>query len=155
MHTEEEAAGLAAARRMFDADKASAGLGIELVELAPGRAVARMRVAASMLNGHAIGHGGYVFLLADTAFALACNSHGPVTVAAGADVSFLAAVAEGDVLTATAVERVTYGRSGIYDVTVARGVHSSDDSGNQDGKGGAAEQIVAEFRGRSRVVAGR
>jgi acyl-CoA thioesterase len=161
MHTEEEAAGLAAARRMFDADKASAGLGIELVELAPGRAVARMTVAASMLNGHAIGHGGYVFLLADTAFALACNSHGPVTVAAGADVSFLAPVAEGDVLTATAVERGVYGRSGIYDVTVTRGVrssddvHSSDDSGNQDTRGGTAEQIVAEFRGRSRVVTGR
>ena len=78
MHSEEEAAGLHAARRMFDADKASAGLGIELVELAPGRAVARMRSRRPMLNGHAIGHGGYVFLLADTAFALACNSHGPV-----------------------------------------------------------------------------
>jgi acyl-CoA thioesterase len=155
MHTEEEAAGLAAARRMFDADKASAGLGIELVELAPGRAVARMTVAASMLNGHAIGHGGYVFLLADTAFALACNSHGPVTVAAGADVSFLAPVAEGDVLTATAVERVMYGRSGIYDVTVTREVHTSDDSGNQDAQGDTAGQIVAEFRGRSRVVTGR
>jgi acyl-CoA thioesterase len=155
MHTEEEEAGVAAARRMFDADQASAGLGIELVELAPGRAVARMTVAASMLNGHAIGHGGYVFLLADTAFALACNSHGPVTVAAGADVSFLAPVAEGDVLTATAVERVVYGRSGIYDVTVTRAVHPSDDSGNKDATGGAAEQIVAEFRGRSRVLAGR
>ncbi|MEY9929188.1 acyl-CoA thioesterase [Catenulispora sp. GP43] len=154
MHTEreaaEEAAGLDAARRMFDADKASAGLGIELVELAPGRAVARMRVAASMLNGHAIGHGGYVFLLADTAFALACNSHGPVTVAAGADVSFLAPVAEGDVLTACAVERVLAGRSGIYDVTVTRG--GADGSG--DGAG-PTEEIVAEFRGRSRVVTGR
>jgi len=139
MHSEEEAAGLEAARRMFEADKASAGLGIELVELAPGRAVARMRVTGSMLNGHAIGHGGYVFLLADTAFALACNSHGPAAVAAGADVSFLAAVEEGDVLTAAAEERVRYGRSGIYDVTVTR----------------AGGQVVAEFRGRSRVVTGR
>jgi len=162
MHTEEEAAGLAAAHRMFDADKASAGLGIELVELAPGRAVARMRVSASMLNGHAIGHGGYVFLLADTAFALACNSHGPATVAAGADVSFLAPVAEGDVLTARAVERVVFGRSGIYDVTVTRG--GVDGAGGVGGAGGAAEaaqtggaseEIVAEFRGRSRVIAGR
>ena len=151
----EEAAGLAAARRMFYADQASAGLGIELVELAPGRAVARMTVAAAMLNGHGIGHGGYVFLLADTAFALACNSHGPVTVAAGADVSFLAPVAEGDVLTAIAVERGVYGRSGIYDVTVSRSVHFSDDSGNQDTESETAGQIVAEFRGRSRVVAGR
>ena len=155
MHTEEEDAGLTAARRMFDADKASAGLGIELVELAPGRAVARMTVAGSMLNGHAIGHGGYVFLLADTAFALACNSHGPVAVAAGADVSFLAPVAEGDVLTATAVEQVVYGRSGICDVTVRRRVHSSGDAGKQDSEGGAAEQVVAVFRGRSRVVTGR
>jgi acyl-CoA thioesterase len=143
MHNEEEAAGLAAARRMFDADKASAGLGIALIELGPGRAVARMRVTASMLNGHAIGHGGYVFLLADTTFALACNSRGPVTVAAGADISFLAAVNEGDVLTARAEERVVYGRSGIYDVTVTRG---------GDGEAG---EVVAEFRGRSRVVAGR
>ena len=150
MHTEEEAAGLAAARRMFEADQASAGLGIELVELAPGRAVARMRVSASMLNGHAIGHGGYVFLLADTAFALACNSHGPATVAAGADVSFLAPVAEGDVLTARAMERVVSGRSGIYDVTVTRG----DTEGSRNGDAATGE-IVAEFRGRSRVVAGR
>lgn len=148
MNTEEEAAGLAAARRMFDADTASAALGIELVELAPGRAVARMRVSGSMLNGHAIGHGGYVFLLADTAFALACNSHGPVTVAAGADVSFLATVAEGEVLTASAVERVVYGRSGIYDVTVTRGAAGAA------GAAGAG-QIVAEFRGRSRIVTGR
>ncbi|MEY9856235.1 acyl-CoA thioesterase [Catenulispora sp. GAS73] len=156
MHTEEEAAGLAAARRMFDADKASAGLGIELVELAPGLAVARMRVAASMLNGHAIGHGGYVFLLADTAFALACNSHGPATVAAGADVSFLAPVAEGDVLTARAVERVVFGRSGIYDVTVTRGGSGAVNGAAEAAEaGGAPEEIVAEFRGRSRVIGGR
>jgi acyl-CoA thioesterase len=153
MHTEDEAAGLDAARRMFDADKASAGLGIELVELAPGRAVARMRVTASMLNGHAIGHGGYVFLLADTAFALACNSHGAAAVAAGADVSFLAAVGEGDVLTARAEERVLFGRSGIYDVTVTRGGLGGGNSG--EGQPDRGEQIVAEFRGRSRVVAGR
>ena len=74
-----------------------------------------------MINGHEIAHGGYVFMLADTAFACACNSHGPVTVAAGADITFLAPVREGDVLTATAAERVTCGRSGIYDVTVSRG----------------------------------
>ncbi|ACU73346.1 phenylacetic acid degradation protein PaaD [Catenulispora acidiphila DSM 44928] len=143
---------------MFDADKASAGLGIELVEVAPGRAVARMRVGAAMLNGHGIGHGGYVFLLADTAFALACNSRGPVTVAAGADVSFLAAVAEGDVLTARAVERVVFGRSGIYDVTVTRGGAGGGVGGGADREAdvvGDGEQVVAEFRGRSRVVTGR
>ena len=156
MHTEEEAAGLDAARRMFDGDKASAGLGIELVELKPGRAVARMRVTGSMLNGHAIGHGGYVFLLADTAFALACNSHGPAAVAAGADVSFLAAVNEGDVLTARAEERVLYGRSGIYDVTVTRAAVAEPEAGTAaETDQEATEQVVAEFRGRSRVVAGR
>jgi acyl-CoA thioesterase len=108
---------------------------MELVQAGPGTAVVRMRVAMQMLNGHAIGHGGYVFMLADTAFSVACNSDGPVTVAAGADISFLAPVREGDVLVAAAAERVRYGRSGIYDVTVRRG-----------------DEIVAEFRGRSRTV---
>jgi len=77
-----------------------------------------------------------VFLLADTAFALACNSHGPATVAAGGEISFLRPVHEGDLLEARATERVRYGRSGIYDVTVWR-----DD------------EVVAEFRGRSRTLA--
>ena len=124
-----------AAHDMFDADVASKGLGIELVSAADGSAVARMRVTATMLNGHAIGHGGFVFLLADTAFALACNSHGPVTVAAGGEISFLRPVREGDLLEARATERTRYGRSGIYDVTVWR-----DD------------EVVAEFRGRSRTL---
>ncbi|MBM7074837.1 hydroxyphenylacetyl-CoA thioesterase PaaI [Micromonospora humida] len=120
---------------MFDADVASRGLGIELVHAAFGTAVARMRVTAGMVNGHRIGHGGFVFLLADTAFALACNTHGPATVAAGGEISFLRPVREGDLLTASATERVRYGRSGIYDVTVTR-----------DG------EVVAEFRGRSRTL---
>jgi acyl-CoA thioesterase len=121
---------------MFAADQASKGLGMELLEAAEGRAVLQMRVARTMINGHEIAHGGYVFLLADTAFACACNSRGTVTVAAGADITFLTPVREGDVLTATAVERVTYGRSGVYDVTVRR-----DD------------EVVAEFRGHSRSLA--
>ncbi|GHJ07631.1 hypothetical protein TPA0907_19980 [Micromonospora humidisoli] len=125
-----------AAHDMFDADVASRGLGIELVHAADGTAVARMRVTAGMLNGHRIGHGGFVFLLADTAFALACNTYGPATVAAGGEISFLRPVREGDLLTASATERVSYGRSGIYDVTVTR-----------DG------EVVAEFRGRSRTLA--
>ncbi|SCG62916.1 acyl-CoA thioesterase [Micromonospora siamensis] len=129
--------GRSAAHAMFDADVASKGLGIELVSAGDGAAVARMRVTAAMLNGHAIGHGGFVFLLADTAFALACNSHGPVTVAAGGEISFLRPVREGDLLEATATERTRYGRSGIYDVTVRR-----DD------------EVVAEFRGRSRTLSG-
>lgn len=123
------------ARAMFAADTASRALGIELQELGPGRAVLRMAVTAQMVNGHGIAHGGYVFLLADTAFACACNSHGPATVAAGADITFVAPARAGDVLSATAEERTRYGRSGIYDVTVHRG-----------------DDIIAEFRGRSRTV---
>jgi acyl-CoA thioesterase len=120
---------------MFAADQASRSLGMELVHTGAGTAIVQMRIAMQMLNGHAIAHGGYVFMLADTAFACACNSDGPVTVAAWADISFIAPVREGDVLTASAAERTRYGRSGIYDVTVRRG-----------------EEIVAEFRGRSRTV---
>lgn len=126
----------AAVTRMMADDRASAALGIELVEAAPGSATARMRVTETMVNGHDIGHGGYVFLLADTTFACACNGHGPVTVAAGADITFVAAVRLGDELVATAQERTRYGRSGIYDVTVRRG-----------------DEVVAEFRGRSRTLA--
>ena len=123
------------AANMFSADRASKGLGMELLEAADGRAVVQMRVAQTMINGHGIAHGGFVFTLADTAFACACNTYGPVTVAAGADISFLRPVREGDVLVATASERVIAGRSGIYDVTVSRG-----------------EEVVAEFRGRSRTI---
>lgn len=125
--------GLAA--RMFAADRASRDLGMELLDLGDGTAVVRMTIGQSMINGHGIAHGGYVFLLADSAFACACNSGGAVTVAAGADISFVAPVRAGDVLVATAAERVAYGRSGIYDVTVCRG-----------------DQVVAEFRGRSRAA---
>jgi acyl-CoA thioesterase len=124
-----------AAHDMFEADAASRALGIELLEAGDGRATARMRITAEMVNGHDIAHGGYVFLLADTTFACACNSHGPVAVAAGADITFVTSARLGDQLTAYAVERTRYGRSGIYDVTVER-----------DGA------VIAEFRGRSRVI---
>jgi acyl-CoA thioesterase len=120
---------------MFAADQASRAVGMELVHAGPGTASVRMRIAMQMLNGHAIGHGGYIFMLADTAFSVACNSDGQVTVAAGADITYLAPVREGDVLIATAIERARAGRSGIYDVTVRRG-----------------DEIVAEFRGRSRTL---
>lgn len=126
-----------AAVRMFDDDEASRALGIELVDVGDGSAVARMPVSRRMVNGHDIAHGGYVFLLADTAFACACNSHGPVTVAAGAEISFVAPARLGDVLVATAEERTRYGRNGIYDITVRR---------ERDGA------VIAEFRGRSRVI---
>src|SRR5215475_2063437 len=106
---------------MFAADRASLGLGMELAQAGQGTATVRMTVTPAMINGHALAHGGYLFLLADTAFACACNSHGPVTVAAGADITFVAAAKLGDELEARAVERTVYGRSGIYDVTVTRG----------------------------------
>ncbi|MGW7516280.1 hydroxyphenylacetyl-CoA thioesterase PaaI [Streptomyces sp. NPDC054796] len=120
---------------MFAADRASQGLGIRLLRADDGAAELRMTVSPDMVNGHGTAHGGYLFLLADTAFACACNSHGPVTVAAGADISFVAPAREGDELTAVATERTRYGRSGIYDVSVLR-----------DG------EVIAEFRGRSRTV---
>lgn len=122
-------------RQMFEADRASGELGMELLDVADGAATVRMTIVSSMVNGHGIAHGGYVFLLADTAFACACNSRGVVTVAAGADISFVAPVREGAVLVAVAAERVSFGRSGIYDVTVRSG-----------------DQVVAEFRGRSRAA---
>lgn len=129
--------GLLAAQAMFAADRAAGGLGIELLHLGEGVAVARMVVTAAMVNGHGTAHGGMVFLLADTAFACACNTPGPVAVAAGADISFVAAAHEGDALLATAQERARYGRSGIYDVRVTRG-----------------DELIAEFRGRSRTLRG-
>jgi acyl-CoA thioesterase len=128
-----------AARDMFEADAASRALGIDLMEAGAGTATARMRVTEAMLNGHQIAHGGYLFLLADTAFACACNSHGPMTVAAGAEVSFIASAHLNDELTAVASERTRYGRNGIYDVTVYR-----------ETPGGPV--AVAEFRGRSRTI---
>lgn len=120
---------------MLAADRASRDLGIELVASGPGQATARMAVTGAMVNGHGLAHGAFVFAVADTAFACACNSHGPVTVAAGADITFVAPVRAGDVLVAEAVERTRYGRSGIYDVTVRRG-----------------DDVIAEFRGRSRRI---
>ena len=126
------------AAQMYAEDCASRGLGIEISGVAPGRATATMTIGPSMVNGHGICHGGYLFLLADSAFAFACNTYGRQVVAAGADVTFLAAVHEGDRLVAEAVERVVRGRSGLYDVTVRRG-----------------DEPVLEFRGRSRVLPAR
>ena len=117
---------------MMANDEASRALGIELIDQGEGRAVTRMTVRGDMVNGHAMSHGGLVFALADTAFACACNSFGPVTVAASAEIVFVAPARAGDVLVAEAVLRTRFGRSGLYDVTVRRG-----------------GEVVAEFRGRS------
>src|SRR3954471_15305126 len=116
---------------MIAADRASAALGIELVEYGAGWARTRMLVRENMVNGHDIAHGGLVFSLADTAFACACNSWGPATVAAGAEIVFVASARLGDLLEAEARVRTRFGRSGVYDVTVRRG-----------------DDVVAEFRGR-------
>src|SRR6187402_2885335 len=103
---------------MWAEDRASQALGMEIVEVRPGRATLRMPVREDMVNGHDIGHGGLTFTLADSAFAFACNSHNRRTVAAGAEIRFRAPTHLGDVLTATATERSREGRSGVYDVVV-------------------------------------
>jgi acyl-CoA thioesterase len=121
--------------RMLDEDAASRALGIEVVAAAGGTAIAQMQVRADMVNGHGMAHGAFVFAVADTAFACACNSHGPVTVAAAADITFVAPARLGDLLMARAEERTRFGRSGIYDVTVRRG-----------------DDVIAEFRGTSRSL---
>lgn len=128
----------ACADAMWAEDKASQGLGMEIVEVGPGHAVLAMTVTDTMVNGHGICHGGFVFTLADSAFAFACNSHNQNTVASHCAVSFLRPARLGDRLTATAHERWREGRSGITDVTVV----------NQQG------ETIAEFRGNSRTIAG-
>ncbi|MFI9604489.1 hydroxyphenylacetyl-CoA thioesterase PaaI [Streptomyces sp. NPDC004069] len=138
---------------MFAADLASRNLGIELTHHGEGIAEVRMTVTPAMVNGHGIAHGGFLFLLADTAFACACNSHGPVTVAAAADIVFVAPAHEGDVLVATACERTRYGRSGIYDVSVRRIDDSPREARSAEDGGGSREgEVIAEFRGRSRSL---
>ena len=129
-----------AAREMWAADAASAGLGMELVDVGPGTAHVSMGVRADMVNGHDLCHGGLIASLADSAFALACNSHGPVTVAAGFAVEFLVPGRLGQTLFADAREVSLRGRSGIYDVRVR-----ADDAD--------AGEVIAEFRGRSRTLA--
>ena len=119
-------------------DKVARSLGMELVEMGPGRAVLAMSVQPSMTNGHGTCHGGYIFLLADSAFAFACNSHGPRNVAQYAQVHFLCPGRPGSRLTAEAIERRRGERSGLTDVTVR------DETG----------VTIAEFRGASRTIAG-
>jgi acyl-CoA thioesterase len=123
-----------AVARMLRDDAASTALGIAVSDVGPGTATARLTVRPDMVNGHGIAHGAFVFAVADTAFACACNSHGPTTVAA-ADITFVAPAYVGDVLEARAVERVRFGRSGIYDISVRHG-----------------GTVVAEMRGTSRRI---
>ncbi|MEX1036347.1 MAG: hydroxyphenylacetyl-CoA thioesterase PaaI [Sneathiella sp.] len=124
---------------MYRKDTAAQHLGITLKDIRPGRAVMTMRVVDYMLNGHKICHGGYVFTLADTAFAYACNAYNQNTVAQGAQINFLKAIMPDTLLTATAIEKSRTGRTGLYDITV------------QDENG----QTVALFRGNSHTIKGQ
>ena len=127
----------ACADAMWAEDRASQGLGMRLTEVGPGTATLAMTVRDDMVNGHGIAHGGFVFALADSAFAFACNSYDVRTVAYGCAITYLAPARLGDELVAVATERSRSGRTGTYDVTVS-----------------ALDQVVAEFRGTSRTLGG-
>ena len=124
---------------MFAQDTASKDtMGMQLMECLPGSAQMRMKVTEKHLNGHGICHGGFIFTLADSTFAFACNSHNKNAVAASAGIEFLKPAKLGDVLTCNGVEQVLNGRHGVYDMTVR----------NQDG------DIIALFRGKSAQIPG-
>jgi acyl-CoA thioesterase len=127
----------ACADAMWQEDSASQGLGMEIVRVGPGEAVLAMTVRPDMVNGHAIAHGGFIFLLADSAFAFACNSRNERTVAAQCNIAFIRPGRLGDRLIATAREISKTGRSGIYDVRVT-----------------VNDVAIAELRGHSRVIGG-
>lgn len=127
-----------ASQVMWTDDHASQAFGMKVEAVGPGEATMSMIVRRDHLNGHGTCHGGVIFTLADSAFAFACNSHNKVTVAQHCSVSFLAPGREGDQLIATAREVTLAGRSGVYDVSVAR----------------ADGTVIAEFRGLSRTISG-
>jgi acyl-CoA thioesterase len=127
----------ACADAMWKQDDASKSLGMEIVEVAPGRATLTMTVRPEMVNGQRIAHGGFIFTLADSTFAFACNTHNERAVAAQCSVTFIRPGKLGDVLVATAREVSRSGRSGIYDVRVTSG-----------------DDVIAEFRGHSRTIGG-
>src|SRR5207253_5905461 len=123
---------------MYARDRASQAMGMRIAAIGPGYAELTMTVRADMLNGHAICHGGFIFTLADSAFAFACNSYNLTTVASGCSIDFLAPAREGDVLTAIGQERNVSGRTGVYDIEVR----------NQTGN------TIALFRGKSYRIKG-
>jgi len=126
------------AASMYARDTATQALGIRVVRVEPGFAELAMTVRADMLNGHDICHGGFIFTLADSAFAYACNSYNLNTLASGCAIEFTAPARKGDVLTARAHERQLAGRTGVYDVEVA------NDRG----------ETVGLFRGKSYRIKG-
>jgi acyl-CoA thioesterase len=127
------------AAAMWATDKASQHLSMRIDTIAPGTATLSMLVTTNMLNGHGICHGGYIFTLADSAFAFACNSYNQLVVAQQNQITYLAPGKADERLTATAVETSKTGRSGIYDVTVK----------GEDGR------VIALFRGLSRTIKGQ
>ena len=129
----------ACADAMWADDTASRGLGMRLDDVGPGQARMSLVVTEAMVNGHGICHGGFIFALADSAMAFACNSHGEHAVAQHCAITFVRPGRRGETLTAEAVERTRSGRSGIYDVRVCD----------------ATGETVAEFRGHSRTTGGR
>lgn len=129
----------ACAEAMLREDRATHGLGIALDDVGPGSARMSMTVRPDMVNGHGICHGGFIFTLADSTFAFACNAYGDRAVAHHNEITFVRPGRLGETLTATAEERVRAGRSGIYDVRVT----------------GADGGVVAEMRGHSRLSGGR
>jgi acyl-CoA thioesterase len=138
MHNDPQALAELAGKTMYERDPASRALGMSLDEIRPGYARISMPVRGDMLNGHGTCHGGYIFMLADSAFAFACNSHNHVTVGAGCTIDYLAPGREGDLLTAEAVEQALVGKTGVYDIVVS----------NQEGR------KLALFRGKSHRVQG-
>ena len=116
--TDPQALADAVGQAMWSRDHATQALGMTLVSIAPGRATVRMPIRTDMANGHGMCHGGFMFTLADSAFAYACNSYNLNTVASGCNIDFLAPGRIGDVLEAEAIERSAAGRTGVYDVTV-------------------------------------
>jgi acyl-CoA thioesterase len=128
---------LLAKDKMWSSDRASQGLGIEILSVGPGQATLAMTISETMVNGHDTAHGGFIFALADSAFAFACNSHGKTTVAAHCSITFIRPARRGDRLVATASEVSRSGRSGIYDIRVS-----------------IDEVPIAEFRGHSRTIGG-
>jgi acyl-CoA thioesterase len=123
------------AEAMWAGDCASRELGMEIVDVGPGTATLAMTLSEAMVNGHDTAHGGYIFTLADSAFAFACNSYGEQAVAAHCSITFIRPGKRGDRLVATAREVSRAGRSGIYDVRVT-----------------ANGETIAEFRGHSRSL---
>ena len=138
-HADSDALAAEVARRMWADDRASQALGMQLLEVRAGYARLRMPIRRDMTNEHGMCHGGYMFLLADSTFAFACNSHNQRAVAASAEIHFLAPAHEGDVLTAEGVEQHLAGRSGVYDMRVT----------DQNGR------LVALFRGKSATIRGQ